>query len=403
MPQIPQRKQPIKVVIPKTGLRAPFPWFGGKSTIARIVWARFGDVRNYVEPFFGSGAVLLGRPDFHQRPIETVNDLDGMVSNFWRALQAAPDEVAKWADWPVNECDLHARHLWLVNEGRKHVERLKTDADYFDAKIAGWWVWGCCQWIGSGWCEHPEWKQLPHLGSAGMGIHRPSQQLPHLGNSGMGIHRPSQKRPHLGNSGMGIHRPSQKRPHLGNAGMGNTPAPGQRGYGHPPALSLDLHEYFHALAARLARVRVCCGDWSRVCGPTPTVKQGLTGVFLDPPYTQTERDAELYAIETNVAADVRKWCVANGNDKRLRIALCGYEGEGHEELEARGWEVHAWKAKGGYGSQGTDTEGKDNARRERIWFSPHCNNDAVPALLEEMPREPAQPLTVGKYRLGGQA
>ena len=42
-------------------LDAPFPWFGGKRRVAPIVWQRFGDVQNYVEPFFGSGAVLLNR------------------------------------------------------------------------------------------------------------------------------------------------------------------------------------------------------------------------------------------------------------------------------------------------------------------------------------------------------
>jgi len=286
-------------------LRAPFPWFGGKSLIASLVWPRFGDVRNYVEPFAGSLACLLLRPRMVEGT-ETVNDLDGMVANFWRALQAVPAEVAQYADWPVNECDLHARHLWLVNEGRRHVERLKTEPDYFDAKIAGWWVWGCCQWIGRGWCEHPEWKQLPHLGDAGRGVHRPSQKL---------------------------------------------------------------HDYIGLLAARLRRVRVCCGDWSRVCGPTPTVKQGLTAVFLDPPYDQHEK---LYAVETNVSAAVRRWCLERGDDKLIRIALCGYEGEGHEELEQHGWDVLEWKANGGYGSQGTDRPGAANAARERIWFSPCC-------------------------------
>lgn len=323
-------------------LKAPFPWFGGKSRVGPLVWARFGAVRNYVEPFFGSGAMLLARPQQFDGS-ETVNDFDGMIANFWRALQAVPDEVARHADWPVNECDLHARHLWLVNEGRRHVERLKTETDYFDAKIAGWWVWGCCQWIGSGWCEHPEWKQLPHLGNAGRGIHRPSQQLPHLGD----------------------------------AGMGET---GGRGYGHPPAqpetplpVTDELYAYFFALADRLRRVRVCCGDWSRVCGPTPTVKQGRTAVFLDPPYDQTERDGELYAIETPVSADVRRWCEENGPDKRLRIALCGYAGEGHESLETLGWSCVPWKAKGGYGSQGNGA-GRENSTRERLWFSPYCLN-----------------------------
>ena len=35
-------------------MKSPFPWFGGKSKVAEIVWERFGDVQNYVEPFFGS-------------------------------------------------------------------------------------------------------------------------------------------------------------------------------------------------------------------------------------------------------------------------------------------------------------------------------------------------------------
>lgn len=77
-------------------LKAPFPWFGGKSRVAPQVWAAFGDVPNYVEPFFGSGAVLLGRP--HEPGIETVNDLDGFVANAWRALAHDPEEVAYWAD-----------------------------------------------------------------------------------------------------------------------------------------------------------------------------------------------------------------------------------------------------------------------------------------------------------------
>jgi site-specific DNA-adenine methylase len=326
-------------------LRSPYPWFGGKGKVAPLIWRRFGVVRNYVEPFLGSAAVLLQRPQPFDGP-ETVNDLDGMVSNFWRALQADPQAVAEHADWPVNECDLHARHLWLVNEGRRHVERLKTEPEYFDAKIAGWWVWGCCQWIGSGWCEHPEWKQRPHLGDAGMGIHRPSQQLPHLGDAGRGE---------------------------------------ERGYGHPSAKSetpgtlpvnQELRDYLSLLSERFSRVRVCCGDWSRVCGPTPTVKQGLTAVFLDPPYDQTQRDASLYAIEDNVSAAVREWCKDNGHDKRLRIALCGYAGEGHEELESCGWAVEHWKARGGYGSQGDGTEGRANSARERIWFSPYCEFEA---------------------------
>lgn len=32
-------------------LTAPFPWFGGKSRAASLIWDRLGKCANYVEPF----------------------------------------------------------------------------------------------------------------------------------------------------------------------------------------------------------------------------------------------------------------------------------------------------------------------------------------------------------------
>jgi len=131
-----------------------------------------------------------------------------------------------------------------------------------------------------------------------------------------------------------------------------------------------MMEYMQALADRMRRVRVCCGDWSRVTGPTVTVKHGMTAVFLDPPYGVADR-VDCYAQESyTVAHDVREWCAEVGHDPKMRIALCGYDTE-HQELEALGWDVVEWKARGGYGSQGAG-QGRVNAKRERIWFSPAC-------------------------------
>ena len=75
-------------------LKAPFPFFGGKSRVADNVWSRFGNVPNYVEPFAGSLAVLLGRP--HIPGCETVNDKDCYISNFWRSLRQDSQGVARW-------------------------------------------------------------------------------------------------------------------------------------------------------------------------------------------------------------------------------------------------------------------------------------------------------------------
>ena len=315
-------------------LRAPFPWFGGKSRAASIIWQRFGDVANYVEPFAGSLAVLLARPTPPR--IETVNDLDCMVANFWRATQEDPESVAKFADWPVNEADLHARHRWLVEQLPAHRERMTKEPDYHDPKIAGLWVWGLCQWIGTGWCvDHGVGESAAPLGKLPI-------QLPHLSGTGRGIHR---KLPHLSGTGRGIHR---KLPHLSGTGRG------------------AVADLFEELAARLRGVRVACGNWSRVLGESVTWRNGITGILLDPPYA--DGNMEYAAGAGGVSGEVAAWARDNGENPLLRIALCGYEGE-HQMPDT--WECVPWKAKGGYGNQRKDGA-NDNARRERIWFSPHC-------------------------------
>jgi len=113
---------------------------------------------------------------------------------------------------------------------------------------------------------------------------------------------------------------------------------------------------------------------------------GLTGVFLDPPYPtersddgETSRAGALYATDTGadlngLRDEVLSWCRKWGGDKGVRVAVCGYEGDGYEYLETEGWSVESWKTQGGYGNarskNGKDTN--ENARRERIWFSPAC-------------------------------
>ena len=307
-------------------LKAPYPWFGGKRRIAHEVWRRFGDVRNFVDPFFGSGAMLLERPEPFDGT-ETINDLDGMVANFWRATSADWKAVAKHADHPVNENDLHARHAWLVGVKDSLQAKLEGDPAYFDAKIAGWWVWGVACWIGSGFCSGKGPWQVAEVDG--------TRQLVHLGNAGRGVNRQRGKR-------------------------------------------AALYEYFRALRDRMRGVRVCCGDWTRVMG-------GDTGealrchfasgdkcaVFLDPPYADTaKRTDDLYRCDSlSVAHAVREWAIKHGDDKRYRIALCGYDEE-HEMPET--WTVIEGRAGGGNGYGGQSRDGYKNERRERIWFSPHC-------------------------------
>jgi hypothetical protein len=370
----------------RTELRAPFPWYGGKSRAAHLVWPRFGDVPNYVEPFAGSLAVLLARPTVART--ETVNDLDCYLANFWRATVEAPDEVARWADWPVSEADLHARHKWLVSRDLFRF-RMRSEPDFFDAKIAGWWVWGICQWIGSGWCaaglsdglEVPEKRPLL---KSGVGV---NAERCHL-ESRVAGQSLWQKRPALGKGRRGVDASArlERLPAIATNGPGGkgvlraeyaavpTQIPQLSGDGSgngrgvlSASISANLADYMMALRDRLRRVRVCCGDWRRILGPSPTTCIGVTGVFLDPPYSDGDRDRVYNHDSFSVAADVAAWCREHGDDPKLRIALCGYEGE----HDLPGWDCVAWKANGGMGNQAAG-RGRRNAQRERIWFSPHC-------------------------------
>lgn len=389
----------------KTPLKAPFPYFGGKSKVADMVWDRIGNVDNFVEPFAGSLAVLLRRPEVGK--IETVNDRNHFIVNFWRAVQADPIAVAKHADSPVSEADLHARHSWLLDG--KLMSPIAKDPEWFCPKIAGWWVWGQCCWIGSGWCESKS-IQLPDFGSGGTGV--ASKQLPDLsgdaGAFGRGVASSAghNKRPVLrtdaetrGKGRTLDSRGNQRgvvsygRPQLGDAYDIGRGVNSNGSAGTCEERRKWLESWIERLADRLRLVRVCYGTWNRICDSKTTMDRlGTTGAFLDPPYAKniarvqalirgeevgesdsTNRANELYAGDKTqdidqLVADVNLWCQRWGSKDTVRIALCGYEGE-HDNLVELGWSVEAWKAHGGYGNRNSDNQ---NKTRERIWFSPAC-------------------------------
>ncbi len=339
-------------------LEAPFPYFGSKSSVAADVWAALGQPKHYLEAFFGSGAVLLARPGYQPGVhIETVNDKDGHVSNCWRALQAAPDEVARWCDWPVNHADLMARKAKLISQEANLLEHLAADDTWFDAKLAGYWIWAASCWIGSG-LTRP--GQRPHLSNSGTGVHKLGQR-PHLSNSGTGVHKLGQ-RPHLSDGGKGVHR------------LGKKPQAAEESKSVQEPYNMNIYAWFRALSERLRYVRVVCGDWTRICGGDWQDANGTCGIFFDPPYGVQNRDANLYQHDSlSIATDVREWCLERGGRRSYHIVLTGYYEE-HESLLEQGWSVKRWKAKGGYSNtrRQEESQGSQNRFREALFFSPHC-------------------------------
>ena len=67
-----------------------FGWYGGKYSHLDWLLPLLPDCHHYCEPFGGSAAVLLNRDP---SPVETYNDIDGEVVNFFRILREQKDEL----------------------------------------------------------------------------------------------------------------------------------------------------------------------------------------------------------------------------------------------------------------------------------------------------------------------
>jgi hypothetical protein len=340
-------------------LKAPFPYFGGKRSVAADVWQRLGKPTQYIEPFCGSAAMLLAAPE--PAALEVVCDGSGFIANFWRAVKHQPDKVAEWADYPVSHIDLGARHGWLMAQ-RGRIGDAMQDPDWRgDAKVAGWWLWGQCCWIGSGWCEWEKEGKIPHASDAGRGV-QAIGQIPHASDAGRGVQAIG-KIPHAGDAGRGVQAIGQI-PHASNAGrgvqaIGQIPHAGNAGMGYDALLTScgrTAWAWLHRLADRLERVRVVHGDWSRCLNNHFGGDE--TAVFLDPPYRAYER---LYGEAAPVADAVEAWARDNAH---LRIALCGHIGD-YPTLA--GWDAVEW-------SRGRLTYGgAKTTDKECIWYSPACH------------------------------
>jgi len=338
-------------------LLSPFPYFGGKRTVASEVWQRLGTPAQYIEPFCGSAAVLLAAP----RPaaLEVICDASGFIANFWRGVKHQPAAVAQWADYPVSHIDLGARHVWLMAQ-RDLIGASLHDPDWpGDAKVAGWWLWGQCCWIGSGWCDW--FGKVPHAANAGRGV-QAIGQVPHAGNAGRGVQAIGQV-PHASNAGMGVQAIGQV-PHASNAGMGGVLL---------TSCGRTADRWLRRIADRLERVRVVHGDWTRCLNNH--FGGADTAVFLDPPYRSYER---LYGETTPVADAVETWARGNAH---LRVALCGHKGD----YELAGWTTDEWSRGRLTYNGGTTTD------RECVWYSPPClETGKQPDLFIDHPKPAVQ-------------
>ena len=72
-------------------MKAIMKYPGSKWGIAKWIISHFPEHHSYLEPFFGSGAVLFNKTRSH---IETVNDMDGRVVSLFDWIKRDPERLA---------------------------------------------------------------------------------------------------------------------------------------------------------------------------------------------------------------------------------------------------------------------------------------------------------------------
>jgi DNA adenine methylase len=75
-----------------SGKLIPFGWYGGKFSHLSWLLPLLPRCHRYCEPFAGSGVILLNRDP---SPVETYNDLDGEVCNFFAVLRDHKEELVE--------------------------------------------------------------------------------------------------------------------------------------------------------------------------------------------------------------------------------------------------------------------------------------------------------------------
>ena len=98
-----------------------FPYFGGKLSHLNFILENLPYTERYIEPFGGSAAVLLNR---EPSPVETYNDLDGDVVNFFRVLREQPDELVRQLELTPYSREEFAK-AWRPDDSVGAVERAR--------------------------------------------------------------------------------------------------------------------------------------------------------------------------------------------------------------------------------------------------------------------------------------
>ena len=145
-------------------MNAVFKYPGAKWSLAEWVISHFPEHHSYLEPFFGSGAVLFTK---ERSNIETVNDLDWDVVNLFEWIRKDPERLAHEIYWIPYARDVYDR-AWAARHTEK--DSFQRAVDFYVRTMMGYgfrtnerkvgWkndIQGReAAYAANGWCKVPE-------------------------------------------------------------------------------------------------------------------------------------------------------------------------------------------------------------------------------------------------------
>lgn len=310
-------------------LRAPIVGLGNKYQAFKLIWQRLGTGGTYIEPFAYTASTALSNPAPHLLSKEIINDHNGFVTNFWRAIKHDYERTAFYADMPLSHLDFVASERRLLHYQADLPKMLNEDIAFFDPILAGLWAYYLALSIDIGRHLHiGEFTGASQTVSVGKGV---------------------------------------------SIGRANTPFwDGNLEDGDEWRLSGNrLFGWFKALALRLRNTQIFCKDWDDLFSNSMLGQsksgEGHTLIFFDPPYAEAAHKGKTY---TNEQVGIHKTVMIKAIDlaknPNNRIIVCGYE---NDHVTPEGWTKEIWK---GDGIRLGGQQKQNYSRAEAIWCSPGC-------------------------------
>jgi DNA adenine methylase len=139
-------------------VRTPLTYYGGKQGLSSQIVPLFPSHRIYFEPFAGGAATLFAKPRADR---ETLNDLDGTIMRFWRALRDRPEELAEAvAATPYARDEWRAARDHDAEDDVEAARRLLVEVDQSFSRSRRSWSPPCLG-DGRGRWQPGSWTNLP--------------------------------------------------------------------------------------------------------------------------------------------------------------------------------------------------------------------------------------------------